>query len=52
MEQVAWTLAGETAPPSEPVKKLRSVAAPVTLRLEVTDAESALVGCVESCFTS
>ena len=38
MEQVAWALAGETAP-SEPVKKLRSVAAPVTLRLEVTDAE-------------
>src|SRR5450432_3339791 len=39
MEQVAWTLAGEMASSSEPVKKLRSVAAPVTLRLEVTDAE-------------
>src|SRR5580693_435966 len=39
MEQVAWrTLVGETAPP-EPVKKLRSVAQPVTLRLEVTDPE-------------
>jgi hypothetical protein len=39
MEQVAWrTLVGETAPP-EPVKKLRSVAHPVALRLEVTDPE-------------
>ncbi len=38
MEQVAWTLAGEAAPP-EPVKKLRSVAPPVSLRLEVTDPE-------------
>jgi hypothetical protein len=38
MEQVAWTLAGEAAPP-EPVKKLRAVAPPVSLRLEVTDPE-------------
>ena len=38
MEQVAWrTLVGEM--PAEPVKKLRAVASPVTLRLEVTDAE-------------
>ncbi len=39
MEQVAWrTLVGEMPAP-EPVKKLRAVAPPVTLRLEVTDAE-------------
>ncbi len=38
MEQVAWTLGAETAPP-EPVKKLRAVAPPVALRLEVTDPE-------------
>jgi hypothetical protein len=38
MEQVAWTLGAETAPP-EPVKKLRAVAPPVVLRLEVTDPE-------------
>jgi hypothetical protein len=38
MEQVAWTLAGAAAS-SEPVKKLRAVAPPVTLRLEVTDPE-------------
>jgi hypothetical protein len=39
MEQVAWrSLVGEASPP-EPVKKLRAVAQPVTLRLEVTDPE-------------
>ena len=39
MEQVAWrSLVGEVSPP-EPVKKLRAVAPPVTLRLEVTDPE-------------
>jgi hypothetical protein len=39
MEQVAWrSLVGEVSPP-EPVKKLRAVAQPVTLRLEVTDPE-------------
>jgi hypothetical protein len=39
MEQVAWrSLVGESSPP-ETVKKLRAVAQPVSLRLEVTDPE-------------